>query len=382
MSEWSSHWQHVGAQVDFSQPQSRWVKLAIHDDLQFTCDSTSAAGGGLLYLKSGTYALDSTLFVPSNISILGDTTGTTTLITKMAGYFTNDPNLTVAMIIFENTVGSKIENVTLKYVRSNDEPISGASFISPWDNTVFTNDPNGDTSLYVGLIGFKNAYNCLVKNCQLINAGTDPIFISQSKNISVKNCVIEGSYNKGGKGNGYFNIDDSSSYILVKNNDIRKIRHLAIQNGAHHNVVYQNYLEVDINFHNGDAGYNLIEKNTIRIPEWHGWHPFSAGSASLHAPPGAFNILFDNQTQYKNPLFGLRETITEFGDSIIYQSITAKDTLYEEKYVFPQYVYGEIAKDQITHQYRVYSFHSEWQKEGMIFEIDSLRNQFTQIYSE
>ena len=71
-----------------------------------------------------------------------------------------------------------------------------------WDNKVFKNNPNGDTLLYVGHIGIKRSKQVVIDNCNVFNAGTDPIILADAHHISITNSHIRGSYNKGGKGNG------------------------------------------------------------------------------------------------------------------------------------------------------------------------------------
>ncbi|WP_234461989.1 hypothetical protein, partial [Pedobacter segetis] len=59
-------------------------------------------------------------------------------------------------------------------------------------------------------------------------------------------------------------------------------------------MVYQNTIEVDVNFHDGDYGNNLIEQNSITIPSTHLWGALQAGAPSLHKGPGLKNIIWKN----------------------------------------------------------------------------------------
>lgn len=234
-------------------------------------------------------------------------------------------------------------------------------FSDSWNKRNFSNDPKGDSLLYVSLVAIKHSNNIIVDNCKIYNAGTDPVIIASSHHVTVARSHEKGSYNKGGKGNGYFNIDKGSHHLLVKHNRIEKLRHLAIQNGAHHNVIFDNYLEVDVNFHNGDAGYNLVERNTIRIPEWHGWHVFSRGAKNKHLPPGPHNYLYNNLTQYKLFIPELRERITQSGDSIIYASRTAIDTVYIKNKPLIKYSYGPFDLDKSRLHNKLYLMTDSWE---------------------
>ena len=172
----------------------------------------------------------------------------------------------------------------------------------PWDKDVFHTPELRDTTLFVESIWFENSKNCWVRNCNILWAGSDPIRITNSEHITCTGNFIDRSYNKCDGGMGYYNIINSK-YVLVYYEHIKRIRHFAIQNGSMYNVVMNNYLEVDINFHDGDGGYNLIEQNTIHIPQWHSWHCFQRGDPRQHQVPGKFNILFRNVAHYKNGSF-------------------------------------------------------------------------------
>ena len=97
---------------------------------------------------------------------------------------------------------------------------------------------------------------------------------------------------------GYYNISNSR-HVLICNERVKRIRHLAIQNFSTYNVIINNELEVDINFHDGDSGNNLVQGNKVVIPQWHSWEPLANGVPMQHLPPGKGNILFNNSLQNK-----------------------------------------------------------------------------------
>jgi hypothetical protein len=144
-------------------------------------------------------------------------------------------------------------------------------------------------------VHFQNSEDCWIKNCRIVNSGTHPLLIERSKHISVLDSEIRGAHNKGGKGAGYVNIT-RSQYVLLDRVTLKDLRHLSIQNAdedfpCRYNVIRRCHLFVDVNFHNGDSGQNLVEDCLIFIPEWHWWHPISHGVPNHHAAPGPRNFV-------------------------------------------------------------------------------------------
>lgn len=139
-----------------------------------------------------------------------------------------------------------------------------------------------------------NGNNNTVDNVNIKNSGSDPLVIKGDHN-TIQNSNIDGSYNKGGGGNGYIDIRGESNRIT--NNDVDNIRHLSIQQGAKHNLVDNNDIKVDVNFHNKDEGHNAVINNTIDT-RGHNWNAISTGGAKYgHTPPGEMNYLFGNVDQ-------------------------------------------------------------------------------------
>jgi|GEM_PF-5935095 len=118
----------------------------------------------------------------------------------------------------------------------------------------------------------------------------------------------------------------NGSYNLIQGETLKALRHLGVQTRAHHNVVVDCYLETDLNFHLRDHGNNLIEGNTITLPEWHGWSVFCTGGPPWgHLPPGNGNVLVNNYTKhmkYKDRVtgFSLKDVVYThegYGDPVV-----------------------------------------------------------------
>lgn len=174
-----------------------------------------------------------------------------------------------------------------------------------------------------GLI-FKWADDAFVDNVEIEMMGSHPIVTEFAKNATFQNIVIDGSWNKGKGGNGYFR--GSKLYdSVIKNNTIENVRHLTLQWSATGNVVEGNTMNVDMNLHGGWERNNVIRNNTIAIPFEHRswangapeggtWQPIWWGSgdhASDWSGPTGPNNVFVNNTLKKAKTEGA--SITRWG---------------------------------------------------------------------
>lgn len=158
-------------------------------------------------------------------------------------------------------------------------------------------------------IVFKWAINSYARNVRTYMTGSHPIVTEIAKNVQFEGNVLEGSWNKGKGGNGYFRnskVWDS----LIKGNFARNIRHLTLQWSASGNLVTENNINCDINLHGGWERYNLIERNVVRMPYEHrdcnpdcdnediSWYPiwWAAGyhAGGWSGASGPRNIFFNN----------------------------------------------------------------------------------------
>jgi len=297
MKEWAK------AGVEGGIPSKNTVRIvkriAPIDNLQLAIDNITKTPAVLL-LAEGEYVISNMIRLRSGIILRGVNKNTVILSVKVHG---QHPSLSTtprqSALLLENVVNVGIENLTMKYTDVPFEPNDRDSFSAAWTMDVFHEREMRDTTLVVEHINMIKAKNCWVQDCNLLWSGTDPIRISASEHITCRRNLIDRCYNKADFGMGYYNITNSS-YVLICNETIKRIRHFAIQNGSKYNVVINNDLEVDINFHNGDAGFNLIENNRVRIPTWHSWGPISVGDSRQHQPPGKGNVLLNNSFQDKS----------------------------------------------------------------------------------
>lgn len=159
-----------------------------------------------------------------------------------------------------------------------------------------------DSQFKVGFITFRRSSQCWLSDCNLLYAADNPVNINRSSYCTMRRNLIDFSYNSGDGGHGYYGIFFSEG-ILVADETVRNIRHFSIQNnGSQYNVVVNCVIGVDVNFHNGDSGHNLVEKNVIIIPQNRFWRPLERGDEHKHQLPGCDNLLYNNFDSTANML--------------------------------------------------------------------------------
>ncbi|WP_328649541.1 hypothetical protein OHS58_21060 [Amycolatopsis sp. NBC_00348] len=123
-------------------------------------------------------------------------------------------------------------------------------------------------SLAMQGIVFKWAADSWVTGIHSTMTGSHPIVTEEAKNLQIVNNELDGSWNKGKGGNGYFRgsrVWDS----LYAGNTTRDLRHFTFQWSASGNVVIGNDIDSDFNIHGGYERNNLFENNTNRVSYAH-----------------------------------------------------------------------------------------------------------------
>jgi hypothetical protein len=275
------------------------MNITPKDNLQSAINNVSANGGGVILLSAGTYPITSTLNMKSNVVLRGTEKDNVILESTI-----RSTKATWSIFFAAGVKYAGLEKLTYRYRVDGCEPrdnLNGSSALS-FEN-IYSNDPCGLTNLNVwGVFFYTNSNNNWIDNCNLLESGSSPIMVFGNHN-TVSNSLIDRAYNKGAGGRGY--IDIKGNYNLILTNEIHRIRHLDISGGgypdlaAKYNVFYGNNLTVDVNFHSGDAGYNLVEKNIISPPiyAFGGGIPFETGRSKYgHEPAGNNNYIYNNTT--------------------------------------------------------------------------------------
>ena len=143
----------------------------------------------------------------------------------------------------------------------------------------------------VDLIRYEYVVNSSVKNIKLLDAGSNPLVFENVYNCNARNLEVDGSWNKGKKGNGYVRFSRAFSSKIV-DSSIKNIRHLTIQWSSANNSFTNLDMGVDINLHGGYSHDNEINDIEFKIPFFHKWKgivltPPNAGWAP---PDGARNF--------------------------------------------------------------------------------------------
>ncbi len=117
-------------------------------------------------------------------------------------------------------------------------------------------------------IVFKWAANSWVRGIRAEMTGSHPIVTEEAKNLQIVDNHLDGAWNKGKGGNGYFRgsrVWDS----LYAGNTSRNLRHFTFQWSASGNVVVGNDFDSDLNLHGGWERNNLFELNKVRVSYAH-----------------------------------------------------------------------------------------------------------------
>lgn len=157
------------------------------------------------------------------------------------------------------------------------DPVVGVGF----ENLAFTQDmPGLDPADAVHNYGnmapshqmhgivFKWAANSWVRGVRAEMTGSHPIVTEDAYHLQIVDNRLDGSWNKGKGGNGYFRgsrVWDS----LYAGNTSRNLRHFTFQWSASGNVVIGNDFDSDLNVHGGWERNNLFELNTVTVSSRH-----------------------------------------------------------------------------------------------------------------
>ncbi len=127
--------------------------------------------------------------------------------------------------------------------------------------------------------------DAVVERVEVRNAGRHPVSIEQSHGFALRDCVLDGAWNKGEGGSGYLRI--ARSYRgTVEGCQVRNIRHIALQWSSAFNQLRNIDSAVDVNFHGGFSHHNTVRDVRFAIPRAHPWGPvFTTPRDARWAPP-------------------------------------------------------------------------------------------------
>jgi formylglycine-generating enzyme required for sulfatase activity len=314
MREWALAGVEGGIPLRGSLPV-KW-KLMPGEDLQNAINTVAAQGGGVIELKQGDHRISNTVQLKSNIVLRGESKERTVLqITIKAPFFKKAGGSPATAIEVNDAQWVGLEDLTIRYGPVHFEPYDKDDFHAAWDRRVFHEEETRDNELFVNSVIFSRSSNCWVDNCNILCAGAHPLGLSQCRHMTMRDNLVDRAYiKKDSMHGGYYGVW-GSSHCLFYNERVRRIRHFALMlPGCKYNVVYGCDFEVDVNFHDKDDGYNLVEKNRIATPVWHSWDAIGIGASGKHRPPGSDNWLYDNEAISKGvPGYNRRGPTSEKG---------------------------------------------------------------------
>jgi len=264
-------------------------------EIQAAIDRLAAEGGGCLQLEPGTYILDAPLYLKDRVRLRGSYVDAVKLEIRMRGNFPGWKSdripLLESAIRLDNVCEAGLEHLTLIF----DEGTPRIFGVRHLENPFSDREYGEEDTLFVNSIWIHRSRDCFVQFCRMVDSGSNPLVIRSSAHITVRYCEMHGAHMRSG-GQAYLRLTGSRSCLLA-GIMFRDLRHLSIMDGSDDfpcrgNVVIGCDMEVDINFHSGDSGHNLVQDCRIRIPSWHWWSPFAIGVKGVHRPPGPGNLIY------------------------------------------------------------------------------------------
>ena len=125
----------------------------------------------------------------------------------------------------------------------------------------------------------------VIDNVAVMPAGRHPVSIENSYGYALRDCKLDGAWNKGDEGSGYLRIARSYRGV-VSGCEVRNIRHIALQWSSAFNRLDNIATEVDVNFHGGYSHHNVATAMKSSVPVQHKWGQlFRTPSNARWAPP-------------------------------------------------------------------------------------------------
>ncbi|WP_086932435.1 hypothetical protein [Agarilytica rhodophyticola] len=205
-------------------------------------------GGGVVYLRNGSYNINRTVRLKSNVSIIGE---------SRDGVIATIPRSMTANAGAFEMRDIRNAGIYRMHIRGAGNPPR-----YDWNLGINANHElrgNENISIFI-----KGSEDCWVTDVDIINSYDFPVRVS-AKHITLRGLNVDGAHNKAGGAQGYFFILDG--YNLITQNKVTHLRHISLQgDGVEYNVVYDNDFQQEVSFHAGDDGNNLVENNRIHLP--------------------------------------------------------------------------------------------------------------------
>ena len=270
-------WAQAGVLVDEIQQESPLVeRLKPGDDLA----AAAARENTIIHLAPGNYPIEETLKLGSHVIIRGSGIGRTRLVVMLRDQ-RNAPVVDqenaipeTTGVLLANVTGSGLEELSITMDESLLKP--NAPNTGPY---AYDNNPHGHDDLHITLVRFSASQSSWLKNCELLNAGSHPLVLDNSRHLTIEGTEIYGAYNKS-KGLGTVVLSGVES-SLIDGVMMSDINHILLRGGTdgrktRYNVMVNSRITVDVRFVSENTDHNLLENCQIAVPATH------------HAPPIAY----------------------------------------------------------------------------------------------
>lgn len=250
---------------------------------EVAAQAASLAGGSII-LRDGTYTIDAQVMMQKNVRLVGESRSGVVLQITMTTQ--TDPQETAIAIRFDHIQNAGLDNLTIEGAYGTPDP-SLMENVKP--------------EFMVTSVNLYYSTNCWLDDLDIIDSGNHPVSSWRSSHVTVRGCTIDGAWNKGSGGRGYFQVQ--SDRFLIVYNHVRQIRHIALQKQyCEYNVVIRNFLEQDVNFHDDDNGNNLVEGNRSILPATlaSNWHAMMGPWSVVHTTSRHDNFIFNNKCEERN----------------------------------------------------------------------------------
>ncbi|MCK4256015.1 right-handed parallel beta-helix repeat-containing protein, partial [candidate division WOR-3 bacterium] len=261
---------HAPALTISMSPDSsgNWVCDGTSDDveIQAALDSINILGGGVVYIKHGTYNLGSNLTVYSNIALIGSGAGTIlnhpsgqSVISAYSKTQVVIENLrliggTNYAIYFYNTTDSEIKHCWVENSGTSGIAISGSSGNYSHNNVITNNICNCSGNHCIYIEGYENVIQG--NNCRNSNSSGACIYLTGAESNVIVGNVMEGT----GNNYGIFIVDNSMDNTITGNTLIKGQLYLynSTWNTVSSNTVFQHRIAL------AACSLNTVVGNVVR----------------------------------------------------------------------------------------------------------------------
>lgn len=295
------------------------------DDVQIQAaiNYVNSLGGGIVFVKMGTYNLSSNLLVKNNVSLNGD--GRNSIL-----YLNNNVNLPV--IIIDNTViRAAVSEFTINGNASNNTSPGAYGNMGIWVNATGTHIYNNNITNVAGNgIEFLGTTNSLVDNNLINNSGQGiRLTVNSNYNEIINNIIDSNSYGIFVYDNGsttyssYYNkiIGNTVSNSSGTNGALAQAAGISLT-GAPHSLVSNNLVK-----NNATRGIEVFSGSPFSIIT--GNHVISNGSTGIDTGPDSNLVISNNVVELNGGggiyLSGLLKSVIS-GNQIINNGQSATST--------------------------------------------------------